>query len=104
MGTELWENKGKFYKRYTTGLILCYPNNPTGNYFDENTILELIKEFNGIVVIDEAYFEFGRKSFIPYLSKYDNLIIVRTFSKAFCLAGIRVGYLAANEKKYWWNV
>lgn len=89
--------RGSFTKDIPQVLILCYPNNPTGNYFDENKILELIEEFNGIVVIDEAYFEFGGKSFIPYLSKYDNLIIVRTFSKAFCLAGIRVGYLATSK-------
>ncbi len=100
---RVWEpNYEKIRESFTKDipqvLILCYPNNPTGNYFDENKILELINDFNGIVVVDEAYFEFGRKSFIQYLSKYDNLIVVRTFSKAFCLAGIRIGYIVANEQ------
>jgi histidinol-phosphate aminotransferase len=73
-------------------MFLCYPNNPTGDYFDENKILELIDSFYGIVAIDEAYYEFGGKTFTKRLFKYPNVVIIRTFSKLFSLAGLRVGY------------
>lgn len=79
-------------------LFICYPNNPTGNYYPEQEVLELIKNFNGLVVIDEAYYEFGHLSFIKYLDKLPNVAIIRTFSKAFCMAGLRLGYLIANEE------
>lgn len=78
-------------------LFICYPNNPTGNYYPEEEVLELIKDFNGLVVIDEAYYEFGNLSFIKYLDRLPNIAIIRTFSKAFCLAGLRLGYLIAHE-------
>ncbi len=77
--------------------FLCSPNNPTGNSIED---LEFyIENFNGIVVVDEAYIEFsGRKSCIELLDKYPNLIVLQTFSKAWGMAGARVGMAYASEK------
>jgi histidinol-phosphate aminotransferase len=77
--------------------FLCSPNNPTGNSIDD--IEFFIKNFNGIIVVDEAYIEFsGRKSCIELLEKYPNLIILQTFSKAWGMAGARVGVAYASEE------
>ena len=78
-------------------MFLCYPNNPTGNYFSEKDIEELIEDFYGIVAIDEAYYEFGGKTFANRLSVYPNIVVIRTFSKIFSLAGLRVGYAIGHE-------
>ncbi len=75
---------------------LCSPNNPTGNQFDREFVIDIINSFKGLVVIDEAYAEFARYSLKDLVSKYDNLIILRTMSKAFGLAGLRIGYAIAN--------
>ena len=80
-------------------LIICRPNNPTGNLFKKNLVLSLIKRFQGVVVIDEAYIEFANnQSLISELKSCKNLIITRTFSKAYALAGARVGYLLADKR------
>lgn len=77
--------------------FLCSPNNPTGNSIDD--IEFFIKNFNGIIVVDEAYIEFsGRKSCIELLEKYPNLIVLQTFSKAWGMAGARVGVAYASEE------
>jgi histidinol-phosphate aminotransferase len=73
-------------------LYLCSPNNPTANQFRISEIENLIEEFPGIVVVDEAYGEYADYSTAPLVGKYENLIILRTFSKAFGLAGLRLGY------------
>ncbi len=73
------------------------PNNPTGHLFEEEE-LERIFKSGATVVVDEAYFEFSWISSIKYLKKYDNLIILRTFSKAFAFAGQRFGYAIAHPK------
>jgi len=78
-------------------LFITYPNNPTGNYFGEERILELIDNFNGIVVVDEAYYEFGGKTFADRLVEYPHIIVIRTFSKAFSMASARVGYALGHE-------
>ncbi|NYT11505.1 MAG: histidinol-phosphate transaminase [Methanomassiliicoccales archaeon] len=78
--------------------ILCTPNNPTANTFRRKDVERVVTEFDGPVVVDEAYGEFARESFIPLVSKYDNLIVTRTFSKAYGMAGMRVGYLIASEE------
>lgn len=78
--------------------FITYPNNPTGNLFKEEVILEILENAKGIVVIDEAYFEFAKKSFIDKLPKYKNMVILRTFSKAYGIAGVRVGYLIADTE------
>ena len=76
----------------TKVLFLCSPNNPTGNSFDDESIVTLLKNFNGLVVIDEAYIDFSKKpSWLNELDEYPNLIITQTLSKAYGLAGIRLG-------------
>jgi len=80
-------------------LFICSPNNPTGNSFDFEKIEKLISEFDGIVVIDEAYIDFSKqKSCISLLEKNKNLIILQTFSKALGMAGARLGMAFASEE------
>lgn len=79
-------------------LFLCSPNNPTGNSFSSDRIEYLLKNFKGIVVIDEAYIDFSaQESYIAKLKEYDNLIITQTLSKAYGMAGIRLGVCYASE-------
>jgi histidinol-phosphate aminotransferase len=75
--------------------ILCSPNNPTGCRIEEDELEELLRTTGGIVVIDEAYFEFSGRTVAPLLERHTNLAVFRTFSKAMALAGLRVGYLLA---------
>jgi len=79
-------------------VFLAYPNAPTGNYFVEDKIIKIIEESGCLVVVDEAYYEFGKKTFVPFISRYDNLVILRTFSKAYSIASLRVGYLFSNPE------
>jgi histidinol-phosphate aminotransferase len=80
-------------------LFICSPNNPTGNSFPCEQLIILIENFNGIVVIDEAYIDFSSKtSFVSLISKYKNLIITQTFSKSYGMAGIRLGMLFGNPQ------
>jgi len=80
-------------------LFLCSPNNPTGNSFDTNELTDLIKGFNGIVVVDEAYIDFSSKqSLISLINDNNNLIITQTMSKAYGMAGIRLGMGFSNQK------
>ncbi len=73
-------------------MFLCSPNNPTGNLLDTDEIVSLIKRFEGIVVVDEAYIDFAPgRSLLPKLSLYDNLVVLQTFSKAWGMAGLRLG-------------
>lgn len=75
-------------------VYLAYPNNPTGNSFDDATIEAILRASTGVVVVDEAYQPFAERSWMPRLAQYPNLIVMRTVSKL-GLAGIRLGYLAA---------
>lgn len=80
-------------------LFLCSPNNPTANSMDVEKAHELCANFPGIVVIDEAYIDFSeRESFSQHLDEYPNLLVMQTFSKAWGLAGIRLGMAFANEE------
>lgn len=79
-------------------VFLAYPNAPTGNYFVEDKIIKIIEESGCQVVVDEAYYEFGKKTFVPFISRYDNLVILRTFSKAYSIASLRMGYLLSNPE------
>ncbi|MDE1769837.1 MAG: histidinol-phosphate transaminase [Thaumarchaeota archaeon] len=79
-------------------LYLDMPNNPTGFQFQRKDLEKLIREFNGLVIIDEAYVEFSDYSVIEMTKKINNLIVLRTLSKSFGLAGLRVGYFVANNK------
>ena len=79
-------------------LFICSPNNPTGNSMNRNEILRIAETFRGIVVVDEAYIHFSReKSLISEINNFPNLVILQTFSKAWGLAGLRVGLAFANE-------
>jgi len=78
-------------------IFICYPNNPTGTSFSHEAILDIIENSGALVVVDEAYYEFCGKTFLPLLGKYENLILLRTFSKAFGLAGLRTGYMIAGS-------
>lgn len=78
-------------------IFLCSPNNPTGEMIDKELILELADYFDGPILIDEAYADFSREDLMQEVSDYVNLAVTRTFSKAFGLAGIRLGYLYANK-------
>lgn len=77
---------------------ICSPNNPTGNQFDKKAMIDVIRSFNGLVIVDEAYVEFADYSLKDLVRKYDNLVVLRTMSKAFGLAGGRIGYMIANRK------
>lgn len=80
-------------------LFVCSPNNPTGNSFQRKDILNLTKNFGGIVVVDEAYIHFSREdSMIDEIENLPNLVVLQTFSKAWGLAGLRVGLAFANEE------
>jgi histidinol-phosphate aminotransferase len=79
-------------------VYICSPNNPTGNLMPEDEILKVVKACkNAVVVVDEAYAEFSDTTVIPYVEEYQNLLVLRTFSKAFGLAGVRCGYSLSSE-------
>ncbi len=94
-------------------IMLCSPNNPTSNSFDAMEMLQLASDFNGLLVVDEAYIDFSANpSLIRYLDNTPNLVILQTFSKAWGLAGLRMGIAFAskqiievlNKIKYPYNV
>jgi histidinol-phosphate aminotransferase len=83
----------------TKMLFLCSPNNPTGNSFSDENVVSLLQNFNGLVVIDEAYIDFSKKqSWVNELDEYPNLVITQTLSKAYGLAGIRLGVCYASSQ------
>jgi len=93
--------------------FVCSPNNPTANLMDKAEVLKLIQNFNGLVVVDEAYIDFAPgASLLPDLDQYPNLVILQTFSKAWGMAGIRLGMAFAsreiiqifNKIKYPYNI
>ncbi len=94
-------------------LFLCSPNNPSGNDLNREVVINLIRKFEGIVILDEAYIDFsGNASMLGSLNEYPNLIVLQTFSKAWGMAGIRLGMAFAsidiiqlmNKVKYPYNV
>jgi len=76
---------------------VCNPNNPTGNLIPEKHIIQLLENSKVIVAVDECYFEISGQTSLNLLKKYERLIIVRSFSKTFCLAGLRIGYAICDE-------
>jgi histidinol-phosphate aminotransferase len=83
----------------TRMVFLCSPNNPSANLLDTDEILKIIEQFHGMVVVDEAYIDFARsRGMMPYLEKHSNLVILRTLSKAWASAGIRLGMALAREE------
>lgn len=80
-------------------LFLCSPNNPSGNSFSEKSIETLLKNFQGLVVIDEAYIDFSKQeSWLKKMNEYPNMVITQTLSKAYGMAGIRLGICYASEE------
>ena len=80
-------------------IFICSPNNPTGNSINRDDIQTLLANFDGLVVVDEAYINFSRqKTFIQELTEYSNLVVLQTLSKAWGLAGLRVGMAFASEE------
>lgn len=79
-------------------LYMASPNNPTGNQFDKGAVEEVVEGFDGVVVVDEAYAEYGRYTLVKEAPARENLVVLRTFSKAWGLAGMRVGYAVTNRK------
>lgn len=88
-------------------VILCSPNNPTGYVTSREDTIKLLESIkDSIIILDEAYADFSEISVVDLINTYENLIVMRTLSKAFGLAGLRVGTLLANEEtvKYIWKV
>lgn len=84
---------------HTKLIFICSPNNPTGNSINREDIETLLANFNGLVVVDEAYINYSRqKSFIQELTEYANLVVLQTLSKAWGLAGLRIGMAFASEE------
>lgn len=79
-------------------IFICNPNNPTGKLLTKPEILELVQSSPCLVVVDEANIEFGGESIVQEVKNFDNLLVLRTFSKGFGLAGIRLGFCVANNK------
>lgn len=97
---EHWDFKANDFldflaEKKTRVVFFSYPNNPTGNCYSEKEIKKVIESFQGIVVLDEAYYDFAKKTFCELIKKHNNLIILRSLSKI-GLAGLRVGYGTAN--------
>lgn len=80
-------------------IFLCTPNNPTGTSIPKEDMLLILRQTDALVIVDEAYIEFSdNESMISYINEYPNLLIARTFSKAFGMASARLGYMVGNEK------
>ena len=82
-------------------IFLCSPNNPTGNRLSTERVEHLLTDFNGLVVVDEAYWEFCGESLVDVLPKHENLVVIRTLSKAFGLAALRTGYAIGDPTVVW---
>jgi len=78
-------------------IVISHPNNPTGTLTPETLLIDILNTTDALVLVDEAYFEFSRHTMRPHMERHPNLVILRTFSKAFSLAGLRAGYLLAHE-------
>src|SRR5688500_8015687 len=88
----------KALREHNPALVyIAYPNNPTGLLYSEDDVLTILTQAKGLVVLDEAYHVFARKTFMPRLAEFPNLVVMRTVSKL-GLAGIRLGYLAARPE------
>ncbi|HWQ95410.1 MAG TPA: histidinol-phosphate transaminase, partial [Gammaproteobacteria bacterium] len=89
---DLSAMRAAIVKHQPAAVFLAYPNNPTGNLYDEQAVCEIIEECPGLVIVDEAYHAFAGKSFMDALQRYPNLLVMRTLSKM-GLAGLRLGAL-----------
>lgn len=96
LGADLTPDLDKFLVKNYDMVIIANPNNPTGTYTEKSRIREFIKKYKGLLVVDEAYIDFYGGSSIDLVKEFDNVIITRSFSKSYSLAGLRVGLAAAN--------
>ena len=78
--------------------VVCTPNNPTGTLLDRDVLVAVLKNAKGIVLVDEAYHEFSGQTALPLLTDHRNLVVLRTFSKAMSMAGLRFGYMMAHPE------
>ncbi len=89
----------KSINKKTKLIFICSPNNPTGNSFSTSDIKDLLEKFKGLVIVDEAYIDFSeRNSLLKKLKDYPNLVILQTLSKAWALAGLRIGTAFASKQ------
>lgn len=96
---EAFRIRKEDYFRPNGGIIIPNPNAPTAIFEDCSVLEEIVAENPGsVVIIDEAYVDFGAESMLPLIRKYDNLMVVQTFSKSRAMAGMRIGFAIANEK------
>ncbi|MEM0149609.1 MAG: histidinol-phosphate transaminase [Candidatus Micrarchaeaceae archaeon] len=102
---ECLNSRGEYKLNYTkkdldwaTLVWVCSPNNPTGTYIPKRDIEWVAQHTKAMVVADEAYFEYAGKTAMDLIKKYPNIIVLRTFSKAFSIAGLRLGYMVSNGK------
>jgi histidinol-phosphate aminotransferase len=79
-------------------VVVCNPNNPTGTLLERDALVSILKEARGLVLLDEAYHEFSEQSAVPLLKEHRNLVVLRTFSKAMAMAGLRFGYMLADPE------
>src|SRR5262245_34810683 len=79
-------------------VVVCSPNNPTGCLLEREALIALLKNTAGIVLLDEAYHEFSGQTALPLLAEHRNLVVLRTFSKAMAMAGLRFGYMMAHPE------
>jgi histidinol-phosphate aminotransferase len=84
-------------------LFLCSPNNPTGQSFPKELLLEIVQQFDGLVIVDEAYIDFSaEESMLNDLANFSNLVVIQTFSKAYGMAAIRLGMLFGSQELISW--
>uniref|UniRef100_A0A7J3V0C7 histidinol-phosphate transaminase n=1 Tax=Candidatus Methanosuratincola petrocarbonis (ex Vanwonterghem et al. 2016) TaxID=1867261 RepID=A0A7J3V0C7_9CREN len=86
----------------TKVIFICSPNNPTGKQFNRDEVLRVVEESGRLVVLDEAYVDFAQYSLSGECTQYENLLVLRTFSKAFGMAGLRAGYCVGNARLLKW--
>jgi histidinol-phosphate aminotransferase len=90
-------NFAQFLKKKYDLIIIANPNNPTGTYTEPKYIEAFLKKYTGLLVVDEAYIDFYGGSSIDLVSRYDNIVVTRSFSKSYSLAGLRIGIAAAHK-------
>ena len=79
-------------------VVICTPNNPTGGLLERDALAAVLKQAKGLVLVDEAYHEFSGQTALPLLKEHRNLVVLRTFSKAMSMAGLRFGYMMAHPE------
>lgn len=86
------------YATSTSLIWICNPNNPTGTFIDPEVILHLLRTTNGYIIVDECYYEYLDKTVVDLIHEFDNLVVIRSLSKNFGIAGLRLGYAISTEE------